>query len=170
MRAFSLYFDTLPVIVVNGADAPRGRLFSLLHEYAHLLLHTAGLCDTTTDAAATTPNRRLEARCNAITTAMILMPADAVLARPEVAARRHRQENWDYDSLVAAAAPFGVRAEAFLRRLLDLGRVDAAFYRARREEFLRRYEEDEGRQRPPGGNWYRNTARDLREGIRPARS
>ncbi|WP_344250545.1 XRE family transcriptional regulator, partial [Isoptericola hypogeus] len=36
MRAFSLYFDSIPVIVVNGADSPRGRLFSLLHEYAHL--------------------------------------------------------------------------------------------------------------------------------------
>jgi hypothetical protein len=32
MRAFSLYFDQLPVIMVNGADGPRGRMFSLLHE------------------------------------------------------------------------------------------------------------------------------------------
>src|SRR5436305_1370186 len=45
MRAFSLYYDLLPVIMVNGSDAPRGRLFSLLHEYAHLLRRTAGLCD-----------------------------------------------------------------------------------------------------------------------------
>ena len=163
MRAFSLYFDSLPVIVVNGADAPRGRLYSLLHEYAHLLLHSAGLCDTTTDVAATTPDRRLEARCNAIA-AMILMPAAAVLARPEVVARWYRQESWDYDSLAAAAAPFGVSAEAFLRRLLELGRVDAAFYRAWREGFQRRYEEDEGRQRS-GGDWYRNTARDLGKGY-----
>lgn len=164
MRAFSLYFDTLPVIVVNGADAPRGRLFSLLHEYAHLLLHSAGLCDTTTDVAATTPDRRLEARCNAIA-AMILMPAAAVLARSEVVALRYRPEGWDYDALVAAAAPFGVSAEAFLRRLLDLGRVNAAFYRAWREEFQRRYEQDEGRQRPSGGDWYRNTVRDLGKGY-----
>jgi Zn-dependent peptidase ImmA (M78 family) len=164
MRAFSLYFDTLPVIVVNGADAPRGRLFSLLHEYAHLLLHSAGLCDTTTDVAATTPDRRLEARCNAIA-AMILMPAAAVLARSEVAALRYRPEGWDYDALVAAAAPFGVSAEAFLRRLLDLGRVNAAFYRAWREEFQRRYEQDEGRQRSSGGDWYRNTVRDLGKGY-----
>jgi Zn-dependent peptidase ImmA (M78 family) len=42
MRAMSLYFNTMPVIVVNGAYAARGRLFSLLHEYAHLLLHTGG--------------------------------------------------------------------------------------------------------------------------------
>jgi transcriptional regulator with XRE-family HTH domain len=40
MRAFSLYFDEVPVIMLNGKDWPRGRLFSLIHEYAHLLLHT----------------------------------------------------------------------------------------------------------------------------------
>lgn len=164
MRAFSLYFDTLPVIVVNGADAPRGRLFSLLHEYAHLLLHTAGLCDTITDAAATTLDRRLEARCNAIA-AMMLMPLEAVLALPDVVAREHRPESWDYDSLASVAAPFGVSAEAFLRRLLDVGRVDASFYRSRREEFLKRYEEGEGRVHPSGGDWYRNTVRDLGKGF-----
>jgi len=164
MRAFSLYFDVLPVIVVNGADAARGRLFSLLHEYAHLLLHTGGLCDTTTDASATTPDRRLEARCNAIAAA-ILMPRAAVLAQPEVRAREHARGNWDYNSLAAAAAPFGASTEAFLRRLLDLGRVDAAFYRAWRGEVLARYEEEESQPRSSGGDWYRNTARDLGKGY-----
>lgn len=164
MRAFSLYFDVLPAIIVNGADAPRGRLFSLLHEYAHLLLHTGGLCDITTDVAATTPDRRLEARCNAIAAA-ILMPRAAVLVQPEVVRREHARGSWDYDSLATAAAPFGVSAEALLRRLLDLGRVDAAFYRARRGEFLARYEEEEGKPRSSGGDWYRNTVRDLGKGY-----
>ncbi len=164
MRAFSLYFDVLPVIMVNGSDRPRGRLFSLLHEYAHLLLHTGGVCDTVTDLSATSPDRQLEARCNAIAAA-ILMPRDAVLASPEVAARQHSPTSWDYDSLRSAAAPFGVSAEAFLRRLLTLGRVEQAFYRARRDEFLAAYEKDEGRAKPGRGNWYRNTARDRGKGY-----
>jgi Zn-dependent peptidase ImmA (M78 family) len=163
MRAFSLYFDVLPVIVVNGADAARGRLFSLLHEYAHLLLHTGGLCDTISDASAKTPDRRLEARCNAIAAA-ILMPRAAVLDQPEVLGRRQARASWDYSSLATAAAPFGVSAEAFLRRLLDLGRVDPAFYRAQREEFLARYQDEETRAQG-GGDWYRNTARDLGKGY-----
>jgi Zn-dependent peptidase ImmA (M78 family) len=65
MRGFSLYYDQLPVIMVNGADSPRGRLFSLLHEFVHLLLHTSGLCDMVTNrrngisiCAATTSPRR----------------------------------------------------------------------------------------------------------------
>src|SRR5438034_6264295 len=124
MRGFSLYFDQVPVIVVKGADAACGRLFTLVHEYVHLLLHMGGLCDTVTDVRATTPDRQLEARCNAIAAA-ILMPADAVLARPEVIARERDRTSWDYESLAAAAAPFGSSAEAMLRRLVTLGRVDA---------------------------------------------
>ena len=164
MRAFSLYFDTLPVIVVNGADAGRGRLFSLLHEYAHLLLHTGGLCDTTTDTRATTPDRKLEARCNALAAAM-LMPRDQVLAQAEVRARVNSRNSWDYDSLAAAAAPFGTSAEAMLRRLVTLGRVEMVFYEAKRDEFLAAYEEDAQKSRPKGGDWYRNTVRDLGKGY-----
>lgn len=164
MRAMSLYFDVLPVIVVNGADAARGRLFSLIHEYAHLLLHTGGLCDTTSDIRATTPDRQLEARCNSIA-ASILMPRAAVLAQSEVRAREHAPNSWDYNSLTAAATPYGVSAEAMLRRLLTLGRVSLTFYRERREEFLRRYEQEELRRQGGGGDWYRNTVRDLGKGY-----
>lgn len=164
MRGFSLYFDEIPVIAVNGADAARGRLFTLLHEYVHLLLHTSGLCDAVSDLAATSPDRQLEARCNAIAAAM-LMPAAAVLERPEVVAREHDRTSWDYEALAAAAAPFGASAEALLRRLLTLGRVDVAFYRARRQEFIAHYERDEALARPKGGNWYRNTVRDLGKGY-----
>ncbi|MGH3984376.1 MAG: XRE family transcriptional regulator [Pseudonocardiaceae bacterium] len=163
MRAFSLYYEVLPVIMVNGSDAARGRLFSLLHEYAHLLLHTSGLCDTITDAKATDPDRALEARCNAIAAA-VLMPRDAVLASPEVADRQAIPEAWDYPALRDAAAPFGVSAEAFARRLLILGRIDQAFYHARRAEFLETYAREED-QTTAGGNWYRTTARDLGKGF-----
>ncbi|RFC72316.1 XRE family transcriptional regulator [Streptomyces sp. AcE210] len=164
MRALSLHFEMIPVIMVNGADSARGRLFSLLHEYAHLLLHTSGLCDTTSDLRAVSPNRRLEARCNAIA-ASILMPKEAVLRRPQVRSRGHDSESWDYETLRSAAAPFGVSAEAFLRRLVTLGRVDRKFYNSRRNEFIATYEEEEKRNRPAGGNWYRNTVRDLGKGY-----
>lgn len=159
MRAFSLYFDTMPVIVANGSDAVRGRLFSLLHEYAHLLLHTAGLCDITTDSRSLTGNRRLEARCNAIAAAT-LMPRDRVLQSSQVVQRRDAPESWDYPALSAAAAPFGVSAEAFLRRLVELGQSTIDFYQIKRSEFLEAYEQ-EGLQRLSGGNWYRSAARDL---------
>lgn len=164
MRAFSLYFDEVPVIVVNGADSPRGRLFSLLHEYAHLLLHTEGLCDTTTDRRAASPNRQLEARCNALAAAMLL-PSDLVLASPIVRSHQADGSPWTYEDLRRAAAPFGVSAEAFLRRLLTLRLVTETFYAEKREEFLRAYEADAARDRASGGNWYRNAVRDKGKGF-----
>jgi len=93
------------------------------------------------------------------------MPAELVLTQPQVIARENLRTSWTYDALADAAGPFGTSAEAFLRRLLTLGRVDDAFYRTRRHEFLARYQEDEARDRPSGGNWYRNTVRDLGKGY-----
>jgi Zn-dependent peptidase ImmA (M78 family) len=164
MRSFSLYYDVLPVIMVKGSDAARGRLFSLLHEYAHLLLHTGGLCDTTTDTKATDPNRALEARCNAIAAA-ILMPRELVLTNAEVRTRQTLPDSWDYSSLKEVAASFGASAEAFARRLLVLGRISLAFYQTRRAEFLVAYANEEDQAATGGGNWYRTTARDLGKGF-----
>ena len=163
MRALSIYHAVLPIIMVNGSDAPRGRLFSLLHEYAHLLLHTGGLCDTVTDTVATDPNRALEARCNAIAAA-ILMPRDLVLANSAVRQRRSDHGSWDYVALRDAAAPFGVSAEAFARRLLTLARIDRSFYEQKRTEFSAAYEREEA-QAGSGGNWYPTRVRDLGKGF-----
>lgn len=139
---------------------PRARLFSLLHESAHLILHTSGLCDVWTELRPRSVDRRLEARCSAIAAA-ILMPRAAVFARlAEFNVSDEEIAGWDYGALSDAASRFGTSAEAFLRRLVTLGRIDQDVYYARREEFQLAYDEEE-RVRSSGGNWYRNTARDL---------
>lgn len=160
MRAFSLYFDQVPVIMVNGADATRGRIFSMIHEYVHLLLHSEGLCDTTTDTRARTPNRKLEARCNAIA-AEILLPAQAVLAS-RLVAEHAVGEQWPLGDLIDAARPFGVSVEAFLRRLVTLGRVEMKSYQEFRAE---QKAAPLPKKRPSGGSFYTTKARDLGKGY-----
>jgi Zn-dependent peptidase ImmA (M78 family) len=158
MRAFSLYADGVPVIVLNGADAVRGRLFSLIHEYAHLLLETAGLCDTTTDWDAHTDDRRLEARCNALA-AEVLMPRSIVETLDEV--NQHEVGTlWSLPELIEAAKPFGTSAEALLRRLVTLGFATRAEYEAFRRENSR----PQGKS-SRGGSFYNNKARDLGKGY-----
>jgi Zn-dependent peptidase ImmA (M78 family) len=165
MAAFSLFEDVLPVIVVNGADFPRGRLFSLMHEYAHLLLRSGGICDALPVTRSTEPNQRLEARCNDLA-ARILMPRDAVLARPQVIARVGLPTDWDYEALRDAAAPFGVSAEAFLLRLVSLGRSTQSYYDEMRPGFAAAYRRQENSSATTGkGNWYFNKARDLGKGY-----
>jgi Zn-dependent peptidase ImmA (M78 family) len=162
MRAFSLYFDQVPVIMLNGADATRGRLFSLLHEYVHLLLHTEGLCDTRTDNRATSPNRQLEARCNAVAAA-ILMPRRAVLSS-RLVTEHAAGDVWSLGDLIDAAKPFGVSVEAFLRRLVTLGRVSMETY----QEFRSSHGQEDGtaaKRKARGGNFYTTKARDLGKGY-----
>jgi Zn-dependent peptidase ImmA (M78 family) len=160
MRGFSLYFDEVPVIMLNGADAPRGRMFSLLHEYVHLLLHTEGLCDTTTDMRSTTPDRAIEAHCNAVAAA-ILMPRQAVLSSSLVA--RHKAgEAWALSELIDAAKPFGVSVEAFLRRLVTLGRVPLKAYVSFRDSQDVAPRE---KRKSPSGNFYTTKVRDLGKGY-----
>jgi len=164
MRALSLYFDEVPVVMLNGADAVRGRLFSLLHEYAHLLLHSEGVCDLVTARRTLNPDVALEARCNEIA-AEVLMPASAVLRSDVVRERQSSGGDWDYDSLAEAAAPFGTSAESFLLRLVTLGLVGQGFYDAKRAEFRLAYETHERSVHDHGGDWYRSAARDLGKGY-----
>jgi len=160
MRGFSLYFDQVPVIMLNGAEFPRPRLFSLLHEYVHLLLHTEGLCDVTTDQRAVTANRQLEARCNAIA-AEILMPRATVLASALVESHESSKP-WTLSDLLDLAKPFGVSAEAMLRRLVTLGKVPLTEYQSFRDA-------QDGRavtkKKRPGGSFYNNKARNLGKGY-----
>lgn len=145
-RAFSIGDRPLPVIVLNLKDTPNGRVFSLLHELAHLAIHRSGICDL--DDIAARPHERLqvEQSCNAIAAAALL-PRGALLDEPVVQA--HRGTDWLDNELSGLSARYGVSREALLRRLLDLGKTDQGFYERRREEFLVEYEEAR-RRRAPG--------------------
>jgi Zn-dependent peptidase ImmA (M78 family) len=43
-RGLSIHHDSLPIIVLNGADSASGRVFTVFHEVAHLANRTSGLC------------------------------------------------------------------------------------------------------------------------------
>lgn len=43
-RGLSIQHETLPIIMVNGADSNNGKVFTLFHEVAHIANRTSGLC------------------------------------------------------------------------------------------------------------------------------
>ena len=138
MRGFSIATDVLPVIVVNAKDSPRGRIFSLLHELAHVLLRNGGLCDLS-DRSPQSDEARIETFCNQVAAA-VLMPRDAFLG--EIVVRQHAVgAEWQDDELGTLADKYGASREAVLRRLVSLDKASMAFYARKREEFLRLYAE-----------------------------
>ena len=137
-RGFSISERPLPVAVANTKDAPRGRIFTFVHEVAHILLRDGGICDLH-ESDDDEPSR-IEAFCNRVAGA-ILFPRAALLATEAVRQHRRGDMRWSDDELAEISRHFGGSREAALVRLLTLGLTSSAFYRQMREEFLKRYVE-----------------------------
>lgn len=138
MRGFSLSERRLPVIVLNAKDHPRARVFTLMHEFAHVMLDTGGVCDPQRVARRwRTPDERTEVFCNHVAGA-VLVPSDALIADPRVAGSPGRRD-WPEATISALAEAFAVSREVILRRLLILGRTTEAFYERKRQGYLEQY-------------------------------
>ncbi len=137
MRGFSISEAPLPVIAINIKDAVHGRIFTLLHEYAHLLLRRGGLCDLDEGAGKSSEARELETFCNHLSAA-ILVPRKALLAHASVV-EHGEPEVWTDQGLHNLSRDFSVSREVILRRLLTLGRTSKRFYKEKREEFQQEY-------------------------------
>lgn len=107
-QGFSLYHDVAPVIVLNGADTPAVRTFTLLHEVAHLLTRSGGVCQTTRHNDA-------ERRCNAFAAEVLMPQADFV---------RAVSGGEKVEQIPALAARYRVSYSAIAVRLRTLGYID----------------------------------------------
>jgi Zn-dependent peptidase ImmA (M78 family) len=137
MRGCSLAHFPLPVIVLNGADSPLGRVFTLLHELTHLARGESSLCDFVEDAPRAGPDEVVEAYCNHVAGA-VLVPLRDLMARPEVVAATAQTE-WTADQLGLLRRAFWSSSEVVLRRLLMFNKTSRAHYRAMRDRFQREY-------------------------------
>ncbi len=145
MRGFSIAEPTLPIVEVNRKDAYAGRLFSLMHEFTHLLLRQSGICDLDDDADRRPEDQRVEIFCNRVAGA-VLVPRDLLMTEPIIAAAPDGPQAWDDETLDALARRFGTSREVVLRRLLICGRTTEAFYRAARIRFLAQYQAQQANQ------------------------
>jgi Zn-dependent peptidase ImmA (M78 family)/DNA-binding XRE family transcriptional regulator len=158
MRGFSISAPQLPVVVLNGADAPRGRIFTLLHEAAHILLNNAGICDLHDRRTATDD---LEVFCNRVAAA-VLLPEDAFLSDADVRARPS-DGRWADERLRSISERYSVSQEVVLRRLFYFDLTSWDFLQEKRRQFQDAYEEQKQREAASEGgpSWYRMRVRDL---------
>lgn len=129
MRGLSAFQQSLPIILINGSDSIRGRIFSLFHELAHCLLHEVHVCDWRDETSWAGANT--EVWCNAFA-ANLLVPAEALRAAYRTTTRGAvREADWQETRRVADA--FKVSQEVVLRRLVSLGSLTESAYKAARE-------------------------------------
>jgi len=162
MLGFSLSFELLPVIAVNRKLKPNGRVFTLLHELAHLIVGESGVCDLAEDHLGSPKDQQTEIFANRLAAAMLL-PKAAFLSEPIVRRRGSGQHEWSNDELESLALAYGVSEETVLRRLLALGRTTQRFYARKRAEYLARYErlEEEEREGVDQDEFRRNRPQEV---------
>src|SRR5438046_760234 len=125
-RGFSLTDSGLPALVVNSSDAITARIFTLFHEYAHLLLDAAGVCLPHEGAE---DDGRIEKFCNHFSGAL-LVPRAALLAdeRTRQIARATSAADAGLEEL---AARFKMSKQVGWRRLQVCGLMSTDRYSAK---------------------------------------
>jgi Zn-dependent peptidase ImmA (M78 family) len=134
MRGFSICEYPLPAICLNIKDSVRGRIFTLLHEFCHLMLHVGGICDIDEDFERYDDEQNMEIFCNHVAGAA-LIPKSALLNVIEGAAI----DQWSDEELTILSKQFKTSKEVVLRRILICGLTSQQFYKVKRHEFEEEY-------------------------------
>ncbi|MEV7633624.1 ImmA/IrrE family metallo-endopeptidase [Microbacterium sp. NPDC089318] len=163
---FSVAVDPVPIVGVNGSSHFNRRIFTLLHEYAHLLLNSSALCDLHEEETTARDIDRVEVECNRIA-AEILVPSGQFAQRPIVVGSKPNADNWQLHDLQSEARVWGVSPEVILRRLVTHKRASAEFYDAWRERHNdpERYSSGTDNRRNNGGDGLRTKVRNLGKGY-----
>lgn len=141
-RGFAISHPLAPLVFVNSADALSARLFTLLHELAHVWLGSSGISNASPGNA-----RREEVFCNAVA-GEFLAPRDAFMAL------------WNASTaelpvrVAELAQRFHVSSLVIMRRALDLGLVNHATYWQHYQAELAAFRNKPG----GGGSFYRNAS------------
>jgi Zn-dependent peptidase ImmA (M78 family) len=112
------------------SDHPVRRIFTMMHEMAHLMLRTGGLC-TLTEV------QDIEVFCNEVA-GEALVPQTWLLDEPVVKTRGPRKE-WDEGLISDLARRYRVSRETIIRRLLIANYATKEFYEKKREEYKIEY-------------------------------
>ncbi len=150
VRGIAINLQQNSIIILNQSDKENARIFSLIHEFCHVLLGSSGLrniydADEIMDAE--------EIYCNDFA-GNFLVPSDALLDHPIVKQYKPNPKLIDlnYDQL---SKDFKVSAEVILRRLLKLNLITQSVYKAYRKSFTDKTTVEEKSRGGNGKNYYK---------------
>ena len=139
MRGCSISSDSLPVIILNGADASTARIFTLMHELVHLMLREDGVCGVVVSSHdAPGHDRDVEIFCNRVAGA-ILLPSDELLQDPSIGQLRGGE--WREDDIARVARAHNVSREVVVIRLQEVGLASRDFVDRKLDEYRVAYQD-----------------------------
>jgi Zn-dependent peptidase ImmA (M78 family)/transcriptional regulator with XRE-family HTH domain len=133
IRGVVIAEPVFPLIAVNGKDSPTGRIFTLVHEFTHLMLGASGMSNMRLTRRPITQEQRVEQFCNRIA-GEILVPTQVLLSHKDVQGVSGTAD-WSDETIRYLANYFKVSREVVVRRLVILGRATDAFYRQKRRQY-----------------------------------
>ena len=135
---FALSERTLPVIAVNRRDVFSRRIFSLLHEFAHLLLATSGVSEFYIDVERPPESQRVEVWCNAVAAAT-LIPYTMFTQDSVIQSHESGVPLWHEEEIRALSKTFSMSKVAIARRLLTLRLTKRGFYTKKERQYAEEY-------------------------------
>jgi len=123
MRGFSIPEIPYPTIVLNRSDSVFGRIFTLIHEFIHLMLNKGGIC---TYGKEDEDQFEIERFCNAVA-GEVLVPSH-ILKGLDIVFKHTNNLIWDDHELNDLNKTFWASKEVILRRLLILKKTTRKNY------------------------------------------
>ena len=157
-RGFAFAKHPLPIAAFNSKDSVRGRIFTLMHEFAHILLGRSTLHSETPFAS----NDKTENWCNRVA-AVILMPRSDLLSLQQIR-RSQTPRFWKDSEIEGLAGRYKVSPSAVIRRLQTFDLINSENFAVLSEQFDSRrsadaVQDDSGGS--SGGNFYSNKLTQL---------
>jgi len=132
IRGFSLADGKIPTVVLNIKDSINGRIFSLFHEYAHLLLNESGVCNMG-EQDNLPKDKAIEKFCNHFSGSFLVPKND--LASHSVVKSMKQYTKISDEILENIANDFKVSKEVILLRMVTFGWVPKEMYKQKHEEW-----------------------------------
>lgn len=123
MRGCSLPNAHAPVVLINARDAATARIFTLIHEVAHILLGNAAITGAGKYSLAPDPAVSTEKFCNQFASEVLVPRRDFVSRIP------HNWRNRDDEVIRKAASTYRVSRAVIGLRLLEVGLATASYLR-----------------------------------------
>jgi Zn-dependent peptidase ImmA (M78 family)/DNA-binding XRE family transcriptional regulator len=139
-RGFAISDPVAPLIFINFADVSCARLFTLIHELAHIWLGQSGISDAHPDT-----DKAIEIKCNAIA-AQFLVPEDQFLSSWQ------NERSW-MENILQLRRQFRTSRWVIARRAESLGKITLPQYREYTAELRAEYVERD-KNRKDGGDFY----------------